>query len=43
MANPSKLALIKGWYIHGLLTKEEMIRMRAEELGVNVYTGKKRK
>lgn len=39
-ANPSKIATLVDYYNRGLLTKEELLRLKREALGINVYTGK---
>ena len=40
--NPSGLLQIKEWYERGLITHDELLRLRREALEVNVYTGKER-
>lgn len=42
-ANPSKIATLVDYYNRGLLTKKELLRLKREALGINVYTGKARK
>lgn len=39
-SNPSKIASLNKAYEQGLLTKEELIRLKKEALKINVYKQK---
>lgn len=39
-ANPSRIATLVDYYNRGLLTKEELLRLKREALKTNVFTGK---
>lgn len=41
-ANPSRIATLVDYYNKGLLTEKELLRLKREALGINVYTGKVR-